>query len=176
MKYKFTTDWSHHKYIDYRNDYVSKYNKRCLEIGAFEGRTTKYLALKYQAVDVIDPWEDYWDIPNASEAYDRFIHNTKEFKDIINVYRDTSENVLPTLTEKYDLIYIDGDHKLESVYNDIKMSCDLLSDNGVIIVDDYGTKSLPEVRLAVIKWLKEDDNLYNIDFQSDDVQCCFKFK
>ena len=92
------------------------------------------------------------------------------------MYRDTSENVLPTLTEKYDLIYIDGDHKLESVYNDIKMSCDLLSDNGVIIVDNYGTKSLPEVRLAVIKWLKEDDNLYNIDFQSDDVQCCFKFK
>ena len=51
----------------------------------------------------------------------------------------------------YDLIYIDGDHKLDSVYNDIKMSCNLLAKDGVIIVDDYKTKTLPEVRLGVIK-------------------------
>ena len=37
-------------------------------------------------------------------------------------------------------------------------------------------KTLPEVRLGVVKWLKEDNNLYDIHFQSDNVQCCFKFK
>ena len=172
MNYKFTNDWRISRYID---SPYTRFKRRCLEIGAYEGRTTIALANRYESVDVIDPWKDYWDIPDVSEAFDKFKHNTQNF-DNINVYRDTSQNILPTLKEKYDLIYIDGDHKLESVYNDIKMSCDLLTDNGVIIIDDYGTKSLPEVRLAVIKWLKEDDNLYNIHFQSDDVQCCFKFK
>lgn len=177
MNYKFTTDWTH-------TNFIEKYDgptNRCLEIGAFEGRTTITLANKFDVVDVIDPWQDYWDIPDASEAYNRFKHNTQEF-DNINIYREKSADVLPLLLLSfpigglYDLIYIDGDHKLDSVYNDIKMSCNLLAKDGVIIVDDYKTKTLPEVRLGVIKWLKEDNNLYNINFQSDNVQCCFSLK
>tara|TARA_R100000458_G_scaffold59355_1_gene69688 strand:- start:1858 stop:2367 length:510 start_codon:yes stop_codon:yes gene_type:complete len=169
MNYNFTNDWTHTRYID------SRFKKRCLEIGAYEGRTTIELADKYEFVDVVDPWKDYWDIPDVSKAYDRFKYNTQNF-DNINVYKDKSENVLPKLTEKYDLIYIDGDHKLDSVYNDIKMSCNLLTKDGVIVVDDYGISTHPEVRIAVIRWLEEDNNLYNIHFQSDDRQCCFKFK
>ena len=80
------------------------------------------------------------------------------------------------ITLKNDLIYIDGDHSTDAVYNDIKMSCNLLKENGVIIVDDYKEQTLPEVRLGVVKWLEEDNNLHKIHFQSDDVQCCFKFK
>ena len=112
----------------------------------------------------------------ASEAFDRFKHNTQEYSNI-NIYKEKSEDILPLLPAKfYDLIYIDGDHSLDAVYNDIKMSCKLLKEDGVIIVDDYKIKTLPEVRLGVIKWLKEDNNLYNINFQSDNVQCCFSLK
>ena len=172
MNYKFTTDWTYTKFIE---QYDGPTN-RCLEIGAFEGRTTITLANKFDVVDVIDPWKDYWDISDVSEAYDRFKHNTQEF-DNINIYREKSEDVLPLLPIKfYDLIYIDGDHSLDAVYNDIKMSCRLLKEDGLIVVDDYKTKTLPEVRLGVIKWLEEDNNLHKIHFQSDNVQCCFKFK
>lgn len=174
MNYKFTQHW---KGGDKR--FILSYKgslNRCLEIGAFEGRTTINLANKFDVVDVIDPWKDYWDIPDASEAYNRFKHNTQEF-DNINIYREKSEDVLPLLPIKfYDLIYIDGDHSLDAVYNDIKMSCRLLKEDGLIVVDDYKTKTLPEVRLGVIKWLEEDNNLHKIHFQSDNVQCCFKFK
>ena len=173
MNYEFTTDWTHTKFIEQYDGLTN----RCLEIGAFEGRTTITLANKFDVVDVIDPWQDYWDIPNVSEAFDRFKHNTQEYSNI-NIYKEKSEDILPLLLygELYDMIYIDGDHSLDAVYNDIKMSCKLLAKDGVIIVDDYKTKTLPEVRLGVIKWLKEDNNLYDIHFQSDNVQCCFKFK
>ena len=177
MNYKFTTDWTH-------TNFIEKYDgptNRCLEIGAFEGRTTITLANKFDVVDVIDPWKDYWDIPDASEAYNRFKHNTQEF-DNINIYREKSEDVLPLLLLSfpigglYDLIYIDGNHTAEAVYNDIEMSCKLLTEDGVIIIDDYKTKTLPDVRLGIVRWLRENNNQDKIHFQSDKVQCCFKFK
>ena len=103
MNYKFTTDWTH-------TNFIEKYDgptNRCLEIGAFEGRTTIFLAKRFDIVDVVDPWEDYWDIPNVSEAFDRFEYNTQEYSNI-NVYREKSEDILPLLlySELYDMIYI----------------------------------------------------------------------
>ena len=175
MNYKFTNDWTHTKFIE-SNLPTDNINTRCLEIGAFEGRTTLILSKYFDYVDVVDPWKDYWDITDASEAYERFKHNTQECNNVA-VYRDESSKTLPFLNHyTYDLIYIDGDHSADAVYNDIKMSCNLLKENGVIIVDDYKEKTLPEVRLGVIKWLEEDNNLHKIHFQSDKVQCCFKFK
>tara|TARA_Y100000592_G_C5444346_1_gene305165 strand:- start:870 stop:1421 length:552 start_codon:yes stop_codon:yes gene_type:complete len=179
MNYKFTTDWTWKgkkwKFIK-SNLPSDNINTRCLEIGAFEGRTTITLSKYFDYVDVVDPWKDYWDIPDASEAYERFKHNTQECNNIV-VYRDESKKILPLLNHyTYDLIYIDGDHSVDAVYNDIKMSCNLLKEDGVIIIDDYKEKTLPEVRLGVIKWLEEDNNLHKIHFQSDNKQCCFKFK
>jgi predicted O-methyltransferase YrrM len=49
-----------------------------------------------------------------------------------------SEEVLPTLTDKYDLIYIDGDHAYEGCKRDIINSIPLLEEGGVIVLDDYG--------------------------------------
>ena len=37
---------------------------------------------------------------------------------------------------KYDVIYVDGDHTYDVSYRDLINSLDLLSDNGVILVDD----------------------------------------
>jgi len=173
MNYKFTTDWTH-------TNFIEKYDgptNRCLEIGAFEGRTTIFLAKRFDVVDVVDPWEDYWDIPNVSEAFDRFKYNTQEYSNI-NVYREKSEDILPLLLygKLYDMIYIDGNHTAEAVYNDIEMSRKLLTEDGVIIIDDYKTKTLPDVRLGIVRWLRENNNQDKIHFQSDKVQCCFKFK
>ena len=120
MNYEFTTDWTHTKFIEQYDGLTN----RCLEIGAFEGRTTITLANKFDVVDVIDLGKIIG-ISNVSEAYNRFKHNTQEF-DNINVYREKSARLIVTIFPiggLYDLIYIDGDHKLEAVYNDIKMSC-----------------------------------------------------
>ena len=63
----------------------------------------------------------------------------------------------------------------EAVYNDIEMSRKLLTEDGVIIIDDYKTKTLPDVRLGIVRWLRENNNQDKIHFR-DKVQCCFKFK
>lgn len=45
-----------------------------------------------------------------------------------------SDDILPTLTETYDLIYIDGDHRYEQVVKDINNAKNLLNSGGIIAV------------------------------------------
>lgn len=45
-----------------------------------------------------------------------------------------SDDVLPTLSGTYDLIYIDGDHRYDQVVKDINNAKNLLAPNGVIYV------------------------------------------
>lgn len=51
-----------------------------------------------------------------------------------------SKEVLPTLTGKYDLIFIDGDHTYGGCKQDILNALPLLAKNGIILLDDYGVE------------------------------------
>lgn len=51
-----------------------------------------------------------------------------------------SEDALPQIDDKYDLICVDGYHKYEWVKEDLENAVRLLNDGGVIIVDDYNHK------------------------------------
>jgi predicted O-methyltransferase YrrM len=53
---------------------------------------------------------------------------------------EPSEEALPVINDKFDLICIDGYHKYEWVIRDLENAVRLLTDDGVIIVDDYNHK------------------------------------
>jgi len=42
------------------------------------------------------------------------------------------------LKQKFDFIYIDGDHRYEGVKRDIELAIPLLKPGGVMLLDDYG--------------------------------------
>lgn len=50
--------------------------------------------------------------------------------------RSTSDQFFANNNDKFDLIFIDGDHTCRQVFRDIKSSLDVLSPNGTIIVHD----------------------------------------
>jgi len=50
---------------------------------------------------------------------------------------DTSLNYLETSSEKFDFIFLDGDHSREGVYKEIPLALKKLNKNGVILLHDY---------------------------------------
>jgi predicted O-methyltransferase YrrM len=133
-----------------------------LEIGSFEGLTSNYivdnLLTENGKLICIDPLTDLYLNDNLSDLdkkrntedfnyfkdqYSRFTHNTKEHLDSgkIHLIRDLSCKVFPELIREYtsafDLIYVDGDHRPESVYIDAINSLKLCKSNGYILFDDY---------------------------------------
>lgn len=171
---KYTHNWLHAGNIESALDkYRHKDNINFLEIGAYEGCTTNYLVDNFlqgknSKITCIDPWIKYseacvadmgtkFDSYINESSYDLFIDNTKENKERIVVKKGFSKDLLPTLDEKYDFIYIDGDHSEDAVWVDAVESFKLLKENGVIIFDDYQWQagSARSPKKAVDRFLEE---------------------
>jgi len=63
----------------------------------------------------------------------------KNKNNIQTIYADSLSFDFPSLNQKFDLIFVDGDHKYESVKSDTKNVFNLLKDdNSIIVWHDYG--------------------------------------
>jgi len=154
----------------------------CLEIGCFEGLTSNYIVDKMLSKDgkliCIDPLTDVYLNDNLSiedenknkteffyfkNQYDRFINNTQESLNSkkIELIRDLSINVFEELIKKYeekfDFIYIDGDHRPEQVYIDAVNSFQICKSNGFILFDDY---LWGKTGVGINKFMKEYEGKY----------------
>lgn len=117
----------------------------CLEIGAFEGMTTKYMCenlLNHGGrVIVVDPLEDYYiegdtEHPFFKGQYPRFSRNTRGLP--VELKRGKSQDELPKLNAlRFDFIYLDGDHREEAVYHDAVWAFAICKNGGFILFDDY---------------------------------------
>lgn len=82
----------------------------------------------------------------TKENHYNFILNKYKEKENIKVVHGFSQHVLPDIlnnninpyiNHKFDYIHIDGDHIFRSVYVDLLLSSQLISDDGYIGCDDY---------------------------------------
>jgi hypothetical protein len=144
-----------------------------LEIGVAQGGTTNIFCEKYLIetggkVVCVDPLLDGIYVPSEpgsggyhpehharwkktfAKQYDHFVRNTFHNSNKIQLMRMTSSEAFPELLEKYegkfDLIYIDGDHRSRAVWNDAINSFKLCKVGGYILFDDYLWK-LPHMTL-----------------------------
>jgi len=183
----YTYDWN----SEFKNNTTSlgKFNL-CLEVGCFEGLTSNYicdhLLNDNGKLICVDPLTDNYlntdltekDVENNetiykyfNNQYSRFINNVShqiENKKLI-LKRGLSNVILPKLideyNEKFDLIYIDGDHRASAVYLDAVNSFKLLTNNGVIIFDDYSWGKIyneEATSIGIDKFLSEYDGKYNL--------------
>lgn len=118
---------------DYTNgikDIAQRYKpKKGLEIGLHEGNSARaYLdGCSGTLVSV--------DIRNHYQVEKKL--DQKRFSVIIGDSVETME-AMAKKGEKFDYIYIDGDHRYEGVKRDIIAAIPLLDKNGVMVFDDYG--------------------------------------
>ncbi len=162
MKNKFTYDWFSQNIPNWEV-YVKPYLKslikpKILEIGAVEGRSTLWFLneIPNSLITIIDNWDGEY-----NDAYDNFIFNTREFKQRIEVIRESSEKMKFLDSNAYDAIYIDGDHRSEIVIRDLIFSVNLLKSDGILILDDYlggdGSKKYPKLAIDFFDVLYKDD-------------------
>uniref|UniRef100_A0A6C0I7Z9 Methyltransferase FkbM domain-containing protein n=1 Tax=viral metagenome TaxID=1070528 RepID=A0A6C0I7Z9_9ZZZZ len=137
----------------------NKQNKQILEIGTYSGvsliKIMENIPNSYGTV--IDSWIDYKEFKNCKstltenikqnniESY--FYQNikNKNIQDRVKVFKGNSVDKLLELIklqslnqiEKFDIIYVDGSHRLLDCFVDLILSWQLLEKNGMMIIDDY---------------------------------------
>lgn len=121
--------------------------KRVLEIGTNVGGSALYIAAALKrldaggdlvTVDIVDvnhptaaPWVDFG-MENSPSKYAKELN----FENIIFLKSD-SIDFLAKCNEKFDMIFLDGDHSPRTVYNEVSLSLEILNENGIILLHDF---------------------------------------
>ena len=145
--------------------WVGKPGMEFLEIGCFEGRTTLWLLENVltdpsSRITVIDTFEgspEFVSLDIPPDFKDRFLGNVAAHRDRVKVQEAKSQEILPTLTDEFDFVFIDGSHKADDVWQDAILVWPLLKSGGVLVFDDYlwGDGSSDTPRPAVDRFLVE---------------------
>lgn len=184
----YTENWNQ-GFIENTNTFIKKFDL-CLEIGCFEGRTSNYIVdnilTENGKLICIDPLTDIYLNDNLSnidletntnhskqfkDQYTRFTNNVKEHLEsgTIELIRDLSVNAFDNLKDyknKFDLIYIDGDHRPESVYIDAINSFELCKNGGFILFDDYIWN---DTGIGIDRFLNEYKDRYTLHLKTAQV-------
>jgi predicted O-methyltransferase YrrM len=111
-------------------------NLRFLEVGSYAGSSAvgvieDILTDSTSTVTCVDVWYS----PFAEAKFDKV---TAPYENQVIKYSSFSEPWLKSHEEdRYDFIYIDGDHSAEAVKIDITLAWPLLKSNGIMALDDY---------------------------------------
>lgn len=128
-----------------------------VEIGVWEGQSTIWILenmaiLSMHCIDTFEGGEDHKAnsvfkkiIPDIEDRFrdniNIFIENYPDYKNIINIYKGKSEDVMYDLMKHVkswaDLVYIDGSHQAKDVMMDLIHSYKILRKGGLIVCDDY---------------------------------------
>lgn len=143
--------------------------KTIVEVGSWLGNSTRHMASlipeggKVYAVDhwlgSVEHQEGQYAFYHALPyLYDQFLSNVihKGLTDKIVPIRMSSLEAAQVLTVKPDLVYLDGAHDTESVYNDLVAWYPFIQGHGIICGDDWmwATVSAAVVQFATEKHLK----------------------
>jgi predicted O-methyltransferase YrrM len=120
---------------------------RGLEIGSFEGKSSNWIVENWcthpdALLTCVDPFtgndEHTQDLKDG--LYERFLHNTRANSHKIRVMKMPSARALLTLGEageKFDFVYVDGDHHNFAALTDAILADKLLKVGGHLAFDDY---------------------------------------
>lgn len=155
------------------------HNINFAEIGTYEGKTLKYLynslsdkIIKYYIVDPYEEYEDYDDSSEDIRANNKLLKKAeikmKNFikdKENIVFYKENSLSASKKFEpESLDIIFIDGNHKYEYVYDDINTWKSKVKKGGFLVGHDYGYPEMEGVAKAVDKLLGKENIVLEDDF------------
>ena len=105
------------------------HSRKILEIGSYLGHTAKLLAENTSTEARITTLDEY---PEHGTAYRGSSLDQKIERRVGKVSLDCFN-----AGDEYDLIFVDADHRFDSVINDTRVALSLLSAEGVLIWHDY---------------------------------------
>ena len=118
--------------LKYFSDFIKNKNyKKYLEIGYHMGHSVNTILYSNSTINAttIDLFPHKYS--------DLCIEFTKtRFTDRVNFIKGSSFHILPTIKEKFDVIFIDGDHSYHGVKTDLSNCLNLCHEDTIIIMDD----------------------------------------
>jgi predicted O-methyltransferase YrrM len=133
-------------------------DKSVLEIGSAYGYSAIVMAKVAKHVVAVDPHAGYGSLEGSRE---RMLANLSAYGAVSKVAMMLADSawalpVLDDLGSMFDLIFIDGDHRRESVRRDVENSLKILAPGGAIVCHDYLEDSCPGVAEAIDALSDED--------------------
>ncbi|WP_170756223.1 class I SAM-dependent methyltransferase [Ruegeria lacuscaerulensis] len=139
-----------------------------LEIGVYTGNVLKgllnyspstiktYTGVDPYIGDETDPYfRSYWK-SQTSEAEQQYKRTRAFFRQHnAALIRKKSEDFFEASQYMYDVVIIDGDHRLQPTIKDLRAGLNALRPGGLLVCDDYGNSDTPEVTRAVCKFVDE---------------------
>jgi len=160
-------------YTSFEIDKISELavgRENALEIGAFYGKSTVAIAMNAKRVLSIDPFDCHHSEAtkegNLIRRPDKFnnlpiyLENIKGY-DNIRYIVGLSKDIVPTLTETFDYIYIDGDHSYEGVKLDLELCWPLLEKGGILVLHDYDPDNMHGYSLGIKQAFEEKFDSYD---------------
>ena len=129
----FTAEHGHYWWGAFRDRRESV--RDYLELGSWEGQSAVLAAWLFPRATITAV--DWFANPEADAAFD---FNTEPFADRLEKIPGTTWEVLHRLAadrRRFDLIYIDADHRFDAVLMDTILSWPLLREGGFLVWDDY---------------------------------------
>lgn len=120
----------------------AKAPKSVLEIGTYVGHSTAYLAsalgegARITTVDIMDVNED----PAAPWKKEGLTKPAEVMKDLgveVNFHVSSATEFFRGNKERFDLVFVDGDHSYAAALNDIGYAIEAIADGGLIVLHDY---------------------------------------
>ena len=132
------------------------------EIGVWHGKLFILLSLSLAGSErarAVDPF----DMPGYPNFIAAFQHNLAQFEippEKVVTHQMKSEQIplgqaSSFLGGRVRLISLDGDHRRASIVHDLRLSKEVLSDFGVVIVDDIFSAWAPSVTEGIIDFLRQ---------------------
>jgi predicted O-methyltransferase YrrM len=147
MDEKFGEKWFNYQNIYKRIVESVPEGGHIVEVGAWKGASTSYLAVEAQhkklRIDVVDTWsgsQEHKDISDIKEnsLFGTFIDNLRPVINLINPIRTDSVSASKMYAdESLDAVFIDADHRYESVKADILAWMPKVKKGGILAGHDY---------------------------------------
>lgn len=149
-----------------------------VEIGSYAGESAEVFisSLKIRKLYCIDPWEGGYDLKDKASSSDMGqaekyfdIIAEKYFRQILKLKLSSSQAVNFFSNEMLDMVYLDGNHSFEAVYNDIGIWLPKVKTNGILAGHDVkwrGVKKALVRRNLVIEEVFVDSSWISIKRES----------
>ena len=146
-------------------EFVNKPNLKFLEIGSWVGTSAieqvkDVLTGANSTITCVDNWED-------SKVEEYFDERTAPYADKITKVKSDSKTWLEqNQDQRFDFIYIDGDHSASGIESDTRLSWPMLKVGGVMALDDVLLNNeTVEANNAFVESVKDESTIIENGYQ-----------
>jgi predicted O-methyltransferase YrrM len=167
-------DSQKYNFENHLTQFKGKPDLKFLQVGTYTGDASDWLLSTIltdpsSTLTDVDTWqgsdEREHKAMDFNKIYTLYLQRMDKYENLMSIKGDSSY-ILPSLRERYDFIYIDGDHTEKAVYRDATNAWALLKSGGILAFDDYlwGQDVHPELRPGpgIDRFLEEKQGEYEL--------------